>query len=139
MKVIVIGRHQLSGEEGLEVVKQVNINFPATSAQCRLELYKILQNAIKEGAALVFQMMPGQLAIACANIVGQDPRYKIGAIINRPGERLAGQVLVTKDRKGIKEAVRFANPRAKIETNGDDLAITVDPPLRFEFSHIEWF
>lgn len=146
MKAIVIGRHQLSGEEGLEVINQKNINFPATSGKCRPILWNLLQEAIQNDAALVFQMMPGQLAIACADIIDEDTRYKIGIIVNTPGERPAG---ITKEfysdsfyaAEDIKAAVEFTNPRAKatITHGGQCCTVTVDPPLRFKFNHIEWF
>jgi len=139
VKAIVIGRHELIGDEGLEVLQQRNINFPATSGDCRIVVFDLLQDAIADSAVLVFQMMPAQLAIACSHIIGQDPRYKIGAIVNKPGERPAAKELATEAHQGIEEAVKFVNPRAKIDHQDGVMVITVDPPLRFEFSHIEWF
>jgi len=140
MKAIIVGRHQLSGDEGLEVVFQRNINFPATSGDCRIVIFDLLQDAIASDAVLIFQMMPAQLAVACADIIGEDIRYRIGAIVNKPGERPAGKKLTTEVHQGVEEAVKFANPRAKIDHPEDGImVITVDPPLRFEFSHIEWF
>lgn len=144
MKVILIGRHELSGEEGLEVVAQKNINFPATSWECHSILYDLLQDALSLNASLIFQMMPGQLAVSCADIVDEDTRYHIGVIINKPGERPSG---VTKSFENdnphapgtMEEVAKFCNPRAKVEVDAWGVTVTVDPPLRFKFSHIEWF
>jgi len=37
------------------------------------------------------------------------------------------------------DIVEFVNPRAKVKINGPySLEVTVDPPMEFEFSHIEW-
>ncbi len=147
MKAIIVGRHKLSGNEGLEVVRQENINFPATSDECREVVYGLLQTALETDAAVVFQMMPGQLAVCCADIIKDDTRYQLGIIINKPGERLAG---VKKDFNFIGndmtdlgneaiQLVNFVNPRAKIEGKDGIVSVVVDPPLRFQFSHIEWF
>jgi len=147
MKAIVVGRHQLSGDEGLEVVRQENINFPATSEQCREVVYGLLQTALEIDAAVVFQMMPGQLAVCCASIVDEDTRYQIGIIINKPGERLAGVEksfdFVGNDMTNLSneaiQLVNFVNPRAKVISDNGFVSVVVDPPLRFQFSHIEWF
>ncbi len=147
MKAIVVGRHKLIGDEGLEVIRQENINFPATSEWCREIVHGLLQTALETDASLVFQMMPGQLAIACADIVNEDTRYQIGVIINKPGERLAGVKkefnFVGNDMTELgNEAIQlvsFVNPRAKAVNDNGVVSVVVDPPLRFEFSHIEWF
>lgn len=144
MRTILVGRHKLSGKEGLEVVAQKNINFPAKADDCRQILVDLLKDAISLEASLVFQMMPGQLAVSCAAIVGEDTKYHIGVIINVPGERPSG---VTKSfgsddpyaPGAMEELAKFCNPRAKVEVDEGEVTVTVDPPLRFEFSHIEWF
>lgn len=145
MKAIIVGRHQLSGKEGLEVISQENINFPATSDECHHILFGLLEKAKEAEAALIFQALPGQLAIACANIINEDVGYHIGVIVNVPGKRESG-IEVCYDLENVANFQRveaFAkalNPRAKIKSEGANKVLAVvDPPLRFKFSHIEWF
>ncbi len=147
MKAIVVGRHELSGDEGFDVIRQEDINYPATSEACRPMLLDLLKATLETNSVLVFQMMPGQLAVACANIIGDNVDYKIGVIVNKPGERPAGikktfgfaENMANFEDTAI-EIVKFSNPRANLETDGmGNVTVTVDPPLRFEFSHIEWF
>lgn len=144
MKAIVIGRHELSGKEGLEVVDQKNINFPATSQECEPIIRQLLEDAKAEDASLIFQAMPAQVSATVADIVDNDTAYNAGAIVSVPGERPAGSVEVFESdhpfvAEQIAEAVKFANPRAKVVIEGLSCKVTVDPPMRFKFSHIEWF
>ncbi len=139
MKAIIIGRHKLSGDEGLEVVKQENINFPATSEECEPILKQLLDEAHIENSALVFQAVPGQVAVEVPKLLKRGFQ-KVGIIVSKPGPRPTGPELFTEYSQAVEEAVKFVNPQAKIEMEGRDLMkITVDPPLRFQFSHIEWF
>ena len=140
MKAIVVGRHDLSGDEGLEVVRQKNINFPATSKECKPILESLIQEAFKEGVALIFQAIPGQVNTCLPRLILDGVGPEIGIIISKPGPRPTGQEFLTEYNHTIEEVVKFVNPQAKIEMDEDGLMkITVDPPLRFEFSHIEWF
>lgn len=143
-KVILIGRHKLSGEENLEIIEQKNINFPSTSNECEPIIHALLEEAKSQNAALVFQAMPAQVSICVANIINDDTEYQAGGIVSIPGERLAGVTKVfDSDHQFIAELVeevaKFANPRAKTEIDGLSCKVTVDPPMRFKFSHIEWF
>ncbi len=157
INAIVIGRHELSGTEGLEVIRQENINFPATSEECEPILEKLLWECYNLGVALIFQVLPGQVSSALHRRLSPDQTdlyHRIGVIINKPGERPSN---IKKefsffadyglDNEGVsaalgKEAVKlvnFINPHAKVKSNTGLVTVTVDPPLRFEFSHIEWF
>ncbi len=140
MRAIVVGRHNLTGEEGLDVIHQKDINFPATSRECKGIIYRLLHKAAKNNAVLVFQTLPGQVAVAVSKITSQ----RVGVIVNVPGERLSDQwqhlVCDTmNDARKLEKALKFANPRAKIERDNELVSVKVDPPLRFKFSHIEWF
>ncbi len=139
MKAIVVGRHELSSNEGLEVIRQENINFPATSNECEPILKQLLDEAHIENSALVFQAVPGQVAVIIPKLLKRDFQ-KVGIIVSKPDPRPTGQELFTEYSQAVEEAVRFVNPQAKIEMEGKDfIKVTVDPPLRFQFSHIEWF
>ncbi len=139
MKAIVVGRHELSGDEGLEVVQQENINFPATSEECEPILKRLLDKAHIENAALVFQAVPGQVAVEIPKLLKRGFQ-QVGIIVSKPGPRPTGQEFLTERNHTVEEAIRFVNPQAKIEIDKHGwLKITVDPPLRFQFSHIEWF
>ena len=150
MKAIVVGRHELSGDEGLEVVRQENINFPATSRECKPVLESLIQQAFNEGVALIFQAIPGQVNVCLPKLILDGVGPAIGIITNKPGPRPTGvekkfDFIVPGDDITVEigdEAVRlarFVNPRAKVENNNGVVSVVVDPPLRFEFSHIEWF
>ncbi len=144
MKAIVIGRHELSGDEGLEVVEQRSVNFPATSQECEPIIRQLLEDAKAANASLIFQAMPAQVSVTVANIIDDDTEYSAGAIVSVPSERLAGvSQLFESDHpfvaEQIAEAVKLANPRAKAIVEGMSCRITSDPPMRFKFSHIEWF
>ena len=77
----------------------------------------------------------------------------VGMVVSKPGKRLAGvskefSFNAVEDGEVAKEAILMANPNAKVlETEPvffgvgytpEKLTVTVDPPMRFEFSHIEW-
>lgn len=154
MKAIIIGRHKLSGEEGLEVIAQENINFPAESQECVSVLEDLAAKAVEAKAqAVVFQAIPGQVAVCLHKV--RFLGLQVGAIINKPeeGSRPAGLVkkFYDEDTDSLEEesdltaAVKFVNPRANIELKmrpdwryGRIVEVTVDPPMRFKFSHIEW-
>lgn len=144
MKAIVIGRHELSGDEGLEVVEQRSVNFPAHSQECVPIIRDLLEQAKAANAVLIFQAMPAQVSVTIADIIDNDTAYNAGAIVSVPSERPAGSVEVFESdhpfvAEQIAEAVKFANPRAKVVIEGLSCKVTVDPPMRFKFSHIEWF
>jgi hypothetical protein len=147
MKALLIGRH--AGEiPGIEIVEQRNVQFPPTAQKCRTALRELKDDALALGAdALVFQAMPGQLAIALAqcSYTGQWlPRIEIGIVISKPGSRPAAKTYDFSDRNpyvraSAKRLAEFCNPNAKLEDDGSyTLRATVDQPMRFEFSHIEW-
>lgn len=147
MKAIIVGRHKLSGDEGLEVIRQENINFPATSRECKPILESLIQQAFNEGVALIFQAIPGQVNTCLPRLILDGVGPEIGIIINKPGPRPTGVEkkfdFVGNDMTQLgDEAIQlmnFVNPRAKGANNNGVVSVVVDPPLRFEFSHIEWF
>ena len=163
MKALVIGRH--AGEvPGVEVVETKAVTFPTTASECVQVLAGLEDDATALGAEVVLlQNTPGQVAAALTQqaalaakaiwgtapvpeaVLGWGARW--GVVVSLPGER-PGKVsknIMTCDAEQVKEAVAFANPRAKttVFTDGyDDVAVVsieVDgPPMPFEFSHIEW-
>ncbi len=146
MKAIVVGRHELSGDEGLEVVVQHNVNFPATSEECKPILKQLLDEAHEENAALIFQAIPGQVNVCLPKLLEQGFQ-KVGIIVNEPGPRPTGVKkhfdfvatnTIELSNKAV-QLVNFVNPRATVTSEEGILFVVVDPPLRFEFSHIEWF
>lgn len=147
----VVGQHDLSGEEGLEVVRREDVNFPATSEECMSILRDLFQQALKTNAALIFQAMPGQVAVAVADILfDDDPPCRIGVIISKPGPRPAkvkrefaftahfGDVVIEIGSEAVLMA-KTINPRAEVKNDRGVVSVVVDPPAPFEFSHIEWF
>lgn len=175
MKAIVIGRH--SGEiPGIEVIENRAVRFPETSAECAIVFESLRNEAKSRGAALLFQAVPGQLAVAINKVLVKEARrhavacvynldlghlgyndegndedmdVMVGVIVSKAGERPAG-VRVTVpcvDGSGmfsnLDQVVNLAktiNPNTKIDTDVVGFAtVTVDPPMKFQFSHIEWF
>ena len=132
---IVVGRHKPDfGNLEFEITEQLNINFPSRSEDCKPILKEIISMALENCSSVVFQTLPGQVVKA---LFGVGRIVPCGVIVNIPGDRPSG---VEKIFDGdIAEAVRFANPRARTEFDGANTKVVVDPPLRFKFSHIEWF
>lgn len=154
-KLYVIGRHKADfGNSGnYSVVGQArNVIFPPTADQCQSLIQHQVKKALHlEADALVFQNTPGQVAVALHRF---SFNIKVGVIITKVGERGHGigkefsfvQVgcSLGEDFLAMEEAIRaveLVNPRAKIERSKENEAgfwVTVDPPMKFEFSHIEW-
>jgi len=166
IRAIVVGRHQPDfGDLEVEVIKQKSVTFPATGEETVSVIEGLMTEAVRSGAALLFQTTPSQVTAALVQIVGRywsdcafnyggggtlapEPLPPIGLIINTPGSRLAGVTqswafgsgdMVNDFSAEAVEAIKFANPRAKVEkTQAGPVKVTVDPPMRFKFSHIEW-
>lgn len=146
VKVLVVGRHS-GALPDVEVVAQENITWAANSEEVLAQLEDLILRAKEKGAeAILFQATPAQLTSALlwrklAEGAGFVEPMPMGAIVNKPGPRPAGtqRTFKTGEASTIVEAVLFANPNAKVAQADGEITITVDPPMRFEFSHIEWF
>ncbi|NJM42474.1 MAG: hypothetical protein HC853_17910 [Anaerolineae bacterium] len=69
----------------------------------------------------------------------------MGFVINKPGPREAGAARTFRGpAQTLAEVAHFANPNAKVSTSSgeagsdESVAVIVDPPMKFVFSHIEW-
>lgn len=138
-KVLLVGRHAGVIPE-VEVLEQKNVMFPTTAAGTAKVLGELIAEALQMGAeAVLFQMCPAQLAVALAARYGYygtpDP---VGFVISVPGDRPAAKVVRIKDSPGLVGTVKEINPNARVEIAGNELIITIDPPMVFKFSHIEW-
>ena len=146
MKAIVIGRH--AGDiPGVEIVELRPVTFPLTADECEAVIRTLWKEANGKDAGLIFQNLPGQVGVALARMMRKNPPlFSVGVVISVPGKRLAGVNLEADfqedDVENISELVKFGNPNAKVQifrNNGTALlVVTVDPPMRFVFSHIEW-
>ena len=118
---------------------------------------QLLEDAENSGCdAILFQAVPGQLAVALTKIAarreidwvenGFEHDVKIGIIISKPGPREAAkQSDYRADLDPLQPVIRLVkavNPNVRVELDEEMpeyLAhFFVDPPMRFEFSHIEW-
>lgn len=114
ISAVVVGRHQLTGDEGLVEVSRISENLPTSSKDVVEFLRKVVfPQADALGAAVVFQAVPGQLAVALAKIAsdsasdvayaidpqsgctvrGYNSKYshpRLGVIISVPGQRPSG-------------------------------------------------
>ncbi len=141
-KVFIIGRHSPDGLP-YEVVGQEPVQFPADSVGCLSVLEKLHRAALHAGAdAILFQGLPAQVVPA---IQAFNPLIPIGAIVSKPGERPAGKRIVSQwedyphGMTEAKDLVRGVNPRAKItDLDNTTFEVVVDPPMKFEFSHVQW-
>lgn len=152
MRAILIGRHKPEvmkrNDEIIEIVEQKDILWPATADECFDMLPGLESDAANKGVGhIIFQSIPNQLVAALCGYMEapQNNGTIFGVIINKPGERLAGveKFIITEDFEAVREAVMFANPRASVFVVDEPdmvrgVRIVVDPPMRFEFSHIEW-
>lgn len=163
MKAIIVGRH--SGQiSGVEVVGQENIQFPATAEECQPIIVGLIEKAQAADAVLLFQMTPGQVAVAIGGLVLEAKSYEedfadhfrgwmlpirmnqVGVVISKPAPRGQAITMTTPGQHGQEaiedfcEMLKLANPNAKISVDTNShVTLAVDPPMKFEFSHIEWF
>lgn len=149
-RIILVGRHapDFGANADYDVVYQENITWPATAEECRVPLARLHDLSMEHGAYIVFQNIPGQLAALLAHEAMRDgemsPR-RYGVIVSVPGPRPVGAtssffVNDAWECAVLVEVAMFANPRARTERiAGPGVRITVDPPMEFKFSHIEWF
>jgi len=145
--ILLVGRHAPDfGNLDINVVKQLNDwNFAVTYSDVWNDLVNLEAIASKAGAGtIVLQAVPGQVAATLAKMYkAGETNLSWGVVVSVPGDRPAGVVSTfagetAQARDAIVRAVKAANPRAKIEINGEEVTVTVDPPMRFKFSHIEW-
>lgn len=133
-RAVIIGRH--SGIiPGIDVVAQKAVLFPATADECIPVIKQLLAEAGEDN--LLFQNTPGQVTAALLRLV--DPVLAgVGVVISKPGPRPDAIRITATDE--LVAVVALLNPNAKI-VEGEDGARLIEftPPMKFEFSHIEWF
>ena len=146
-KTLLVGRHAPMGMAGIEVVATESVNFPATADGC-LEAYgDLVRKAQSVGAErILFQAVPGQLTVALVRRFEESARsawseFPVGVIISKVGERGAGKRISLPYRnQEIDDVILQLNPNAKFDKDSEGgWCAIVDPPMKFEFSHIEWF
>lgn len=153
LRAVVVGRHAPDfGNLGVEVTSQEAVTFPAKSTDCESILVGLMQKAADADAALILQNAPAQVAAAFVRLFADRealPTDAVGIIVSVPGDRPAG---VTHKLGGLwndeyqhdfaEDAgalVLAVNPRAKVTyPEHGYIEVTVDPPMPFIFSHIEW-
>lgn len=145
MKALMVGRHAGS-IPCIEVIETRPVQFPATADECVYTLVSLMKECEQNNWGLLFQAIPGQLAIALSRMVKYQP-IPVGVVISKPGPRPAGARVdipvsdgnMFSNKLEVITAIRALNPNAKIdESKPGWITVTVDPPMRFEFSHIEW-
>lgn len=146
LKALVVGRH--TGEiPGIEIIEQRNVNFALDVKTVQQQLDELEAAAAERGCVLVFQNIPG---IVAAALLRRSPlRVRAGVIISRQPAVRPASVSRTWDFEGdgwteAEEIVAFVNSRAQV--GGTEVTpyvaqvtVTVDPVIKFEFDHIEWF
>lgn len=179
MKAIVVGRHNPNfGDLNIEIIETRNVVFPVSARECVPILLELEEEARAKKARVILQNTPSQVAAAFAWIAATrgteaglwggiyyggaysseyDPPI-FGVVVTVPGPRPGTVREVFTLRGDVTEtiaAIKFANPRAKVELAGYDepdrhgnvgyepgicpIAVEVDgPPSPFVFSHIEW-
>lgn len=125
--------------------------------------YSGSQRELPAAATIIFQAAPPQViaALGAAYGASRDSRTRRGtdeyeiicdtlwfAVVTVPGPRLAGETRkdtweTEENMLQALEIAKFANPNAKTDfqlhhSGGEHRSIvTVDPPMKFEFSHLE--
>lgn len=153
MNIFIVGRHTNNlPEQQYTVVGSEAVTFATDVGSCKKQLRDLLNKATAQEAALVLQNTPGIVAIALAQLAADANGYGLGAavgvIISKVAPREAGvarkfEIDGTYAADSFCKAVAFANPNAKIQNTNPgfspaEYTVTVDPPMKFEFSHIEW-
>lgn len=150
---ILVGRHQ-DIDIGMEIVRHEDIAFPASAKECKIIINRLMELAIATDVkCLVFQALPGQANKALFEFLMVDahcPPYNeinVGQVVSKPGPRPAS---ITKSwamtsrflANLIETALLFANKNVEIIRTDEEISTfinaTVTPPMKFEFSHIEW-
>lgn len=152
MKALVIGRHEPDfGDAKIEVIERQAITFEKSANLAEGQLWAAIRHLHALGGdALLFQGVPGQVTAALATMIRRQERGDvflplIGVVISVPGERpeetartFGMKTPYVWELDAITEAVRFANPQAKVAAEDGTVTVTVCPPMRFRFSHIAW-
>ncbi len=154
--VFVVGRHNVDlGAEApnLIIVGSENVQFPLQMTEVALQLKELQKRAVNLGAdAILFQNTPGILTATLMSMQREGQIFQYGVIISVQTQA-SREANVSKDFNFVVEddlnntqpwntasdAVKYANGRAKTEVNDGVLTVTVDPVMRFEFDHVEWF
>jgi hypothetical protein len=152
MKALVIGRHEpdFGTRTDIEVIAQEAVTFKSSANMVEGQIWGLIKRMGEIGAGvLLFQNTPGQVAVALTTMVRRQERGimlpLMGVIVSVPGERPEKKTVEFGlnsadpwDSSAAVQAVRFANPRAQVKAEGFAIEVTVVPPMRFKFSHIEW-
>lgn len=145
-KAILVGRHTNTHDMGFEIIDQKNILWSTDVNQCMTQLKQLIKEAQAANVSVLLQNTPAILSVAIARLMPENPNDwpPLGVIVSVVFERKSNQVgkfnfIEYDDVLTATEAVKSANSRAKIETEGFSVTITVDPVPEFSFSHIEWF
>ena len=158
LSVFVVGRHEPRWPDDFEpvVVGQDNITFSAYfGADDLADLFGWVASTGAE--AVIFQAFPTQLVGALVNYALRAqadnldthpwyPLVRVGGIVNEPRPDLRKspttierQFTEYMDAGYAADLVRAANPRAKVEVDGDIVRVTVDAPMPFRPIKIIWF
>jgi len=161
MRVILVGRHAPADlPENIEVVGQENITWPTNLEATERQLEELVKRAAETDAAILLQNVPGPLAVALVRFALANEKYlgdpfsgscienhgrtpvRVGVIVSIPGPREAGVLYETPYEEGMLGLIEAVNPNARVEfidrSDGPSMRVTVDPPTKFKFSHIEW-
>jgi hypothetical protein len=131
--VVIIGRHNGSHIEGINVVGQRNITWPTSFQECKdlfLGICAEVHAQNPENSNVLLQNTPGILASVLMGTL--EIPCGVGILISVPGERESGKFVACNDES--KAAVMAANPNVKWIDGG----FVVDPPVKFQADHIEW-
>lgn len=143
IKAILIGRHLPELGDDAELVlaepSPRNLTFAANTEACMPMLHSLFAEAERLGVAIVFQALPAQVAVALFRFGARLP-VKVGVIINTPGPRpaSASHRFEALPVQSLVAGLRFVNPNTRLIADADGVFVTVDPPMKFVFSHIEW-
>ncbi len=123
-----------AAEKGLDGVLMQNTPSQIGAAFLA-EIFALSARRIKKAYVPIFW------AMSEAEVDYGRPDFFIGTVTSVPGERPAGVVRVERFSTGVDAesaagAIRLANPRAKVQVEGNTVKITVDPPMRFQLSHV---
>ena len=145
-KVFVVGQLKPDfGDMDIEIVGQSAPVFPESVGD---EMFVVMSDIAAEAHkaeanAIVFSALAGQVAAWLTQGSKIFAPFDIGVVISAPGERPARithhfEFTTVADAEVAASAVSHINPNAKIKVRGRQLDAIVDPPMKFNFSHIEW-
>jgi len=144
-RVVLVGRHDSGDIPGVAVADRENIIWPLEGIECIEALKALADRAKNLDAVILFQTIPGTLAVALA---AYPIRYGVMIAVPDVAARLAPIAATVNfenedDATKVANIIRIVNGRAKVKVRDTGLGVyvvevEVESVTPFRLDHIEW-